>query len=151
MSDFDWNRFPKYLVGTETSDSVSPGGASIGKVTGQIATGGVSSIGLCLSNAVDRVAHTPDSLAVFLNTRVYAGQQAYKRSHYWWGRFYNKYSGDHAYYVKLKGLHLIQTLRVIDGIPQDKEIPVGANCALRLDFAADILQKLLKQLADQAE
>lgn len=146
LKEINWNGLPKCLVG---SDPLEIGSA--GEAVGQYVSSGMSSVGRSMSNAVDRAAHTPYSLAVFLNTRVYAGKQAHKRSRYWWGRFYNKYSGDHAYYIKLKGLHLIQTLRIIDKVPQDKEIPVAANCAIRLDFAADILQELQKQLADKTE
>lgn len=123
---------------------------STGEALGHATTGGVSAIGRSLSDAVDRTAHTPESLAVFLNTRVYAGKQAHKRSRHWWGRIYNKFSGENAHYVKLKGLHLIQTLRVINNVPQDREIPITANCAIRLDFTSQILHELLRQLADKS-
>lgn len=104
-----------------------------------------------MSKAVDRTAHTPYSLAVFLNNRVYAGKRAQKRSRFWWGRFYNKYSGDNAYYVQLKGLHFIQAIKVVDKVPQGNEIPVTANCAIRLDVADEIVQELKRQLVNVAQ
>lgn len=123
---------------------------SFGQAAGHYYSDGLSVVGRSVSNAVDRTAHTRSSLAVFLSNQVYTGKKAHRRSRHWWGRFYNKYSGEHAYYVKLKGLHLIQALRVVDRIPTGPEIPVGANCAIRPDFAEEILQELKKQLADQA-
>lgn len=103
--DFNWNNVPEYLVGAEPL-----GVRSLGQAAGYIVTGGMTVLGRCLSNAVDRVAHTPHILAVFLNMRVYTANQANKRSRHWWGRFYNKCSGEHAHYIKVKGLHLIQVL-----------------------------------------
>lgn len=145
MKNFDWNQIPKCLVGTEPLEIGGPRQA-----LGFAVTGGAASMGRVLSNAIDRSAHTPHSLAVFLSRRVYTCRQAHKRSGHWWGRLYNKCTGDHAYYIKLKGLHLIQALRVIDEIPQDQEIPVDANCAIRLDFATEMLHELKRQLSDKA-
>jgi hypothetical protein len=144
LQHFDWNGLPKFVVGPKSRDM-----STAGQAAGYFVADGVPGIGGALSKAVDRSAHSPSSLAVFLNTRVYIGVQAHKRSRYWWGRIYNKFSGDHAYFIKLKGLHLIQTLRIVDQIPQDQDIPVTAHCALRLDYAIEILQILKTQLAEK--
>lgn len=135
---------PAVLVG---SKSVEFG--SFGQAAGHFYSDGMSAVGRSMSNAVDRTAHTPFSLAVFLSNQVYTGKKAHRRSRHWLGRQYNKFSGEQAFYVKLKGLHLVQALRVIDQVPTGPEIPVGANCPIRLDFAEEILQELNKQLADE--
>lgn len=101
-----------------------------------------------LSDLVERAPHTTESLAVFLSNRVYAGKQAQKRAKHWWGRFYNMGIGEKPPYIKLNGLNLIQTLDVVDKLPDDMDIPIKADCSIRLDIADKALQILRKQLAE---
>lgn len=145
-TEINWNELPEYLIGKEPIDP-----DSLGQVAGTVLTGGMTSIGRSMSNAVDRAAHTPESLAVFLSMRVYECTKASNRARYWWGRLYNKYTGEPVHYIKLKGLHLIQALRVVDKAPPEGEISIVANCVIRLDFAEEILMVLKKQLTEKSE
>ncbi|MBO6918444.1 MAG: hypothetical protein JJ858_08445 [Rhizobiaceae bacterium] len=140
-SNFNWESIPPYLVGGQ-----EPRSNSTGQSIGFSETGGIASLGRAMSDAVERSAHTPHSLAVFLTRKVHDDLRAHKRSKHWWGRFYNRGSGDHAHYIKLSGIHLVQILDVVDQTPKDAHIPIDAKCAIRLDFAAEISQKLRTQI-----
>lgn len=141
-STFKWESIPPYLVGGQKLQSNSTG-QSIGFAD----TGGAASIGRMMTDAVDRSAHTPESLAVFLSRHVHTGRKAHSRSSNWLGRFYNKITGEHPYYIKLSGIHLVQTLNINDQAANDLEIPTDASCAIRLDAAAKLLQSLRIQIA----
>ena len=138
---FDLNRFPEFVVeGRPLSQSVE----SVGEALGMGATAGTAAIGRMMSVQTEITNHTAASLIQFLHFRTKTTRQAYNRSLRWWGRWYNKMSGQHPIYVPLSGHHLIQILNTAGRTDKISQIPQKVQCGMRLDIAENYLFELQK-------
>ncbi|WP_157747474.1 hypothetical protein [Cohaesibacter sp. ES.047] len=138
---YDLSRFPEFVLeGKPLSQPIG----SFGEALGIGATGGVAAIGRMMSVQTEITNHTAASLIQFLHFRTTTTRQAYNRSSRWWGRWYNKMSGQHPIYVPLSGHHLIQILNTAGQTDIISQIPQKARCGMRLDIAENYLSELQK-------
>lgn len=107
----------------------------------EITTGGLSSLFSAGSKAADMLPHNRDGLFQILHFAIHTAERATRRSGWFGGRLFNKFSGESADYVRLSGAHLIQTLRVA-GIQPPDVILVAGMYLLRLDVAKEAYDQL---------
>lgn len=138
---YDLAQFPKIVV---AGKPFSLSADSVGEVVGMGATGGMASIGRMLSKQVETANHTAEGLIQFLHLRTVTTRRAFDRSKQWWGRWYNKLTGEHPIYVQLSGHHLVQILAAIGQAVETAKIPRNAQCGIRVDYSEDYLA-LLKE------
>lgn len=136
---YDLTRFPTIVVsGKPLTQVVDTTGAALGMA----ASGGMASIGRMMSAQVEISNHTLESLIQFLHMRASTTRNAYDRSKQWWGRWYNRMSGEHPVYVQLSGHHLVQTLTAVGQEAAVADIPQQAQCGIRIDIAEHYLADL---------
>lgn len=136
---YNLSRFPTIVVtGKPLSLSVN----SVGEALGMGATGGMASIGRMMSMRVEITNHNAEGLIEFLHLRTFTTRRAFDRSKRWWGRLYNKMTGDHPIYVQLSGHRLIQVLTAMGQEDEAAKIPRNAQCGIRLDFSENCLAQL---------
>lgn len=136
---YDLARFPTIVVaGKPISHSVDDAGAALGMA----ASGGMASVGRMLSAQIEISNHTAEGLIQFLHFRTSTTREAFDRSRRWWGRWYNKMSGQHPIYVQMSGHHLIQSLTAVGHEDATRNIPQRAQCGIRLDIAESYLAVL---------
>ncbi|MFV2052589.1 hypothetical protein [Aliiroseovarius sp. YM-037] len=104
-------------------------------------TGGLSTLFSAGSNAADMLPHNQDGLFQILHFAIHTTENAVRRSRWFGGRLFNKFSGESADYVRLSGAHLIQTLRVA-GIQPPDFIVIAGKYLLRLDVAKEAHARL---------
>lgn len=102
--------------------------------TGQTTTSGMSSIVGALSKAADIVPHDTDGLRQVLHFRLGGARLAKTRASRFWGRFYNKCTGEDPDYIPMSGTHLCQALDAAN-IAAPDFIEAGGTYALRVDLA----------------
>lgn len=139
---YDLDHLPTIIVsGSPFSQSVGGVGAALGMAD----SGGVASIGRMLSAQVELSNHTAEGLIEFLHRRTVTTRLAYSRSKRWWGRFYNRMSGEHPVYVQMNGHHLIQILSTMAQEDDITKIPRHAQCGIRVDVSENYLAHLKEQ------
>ncbi|WP_172292641.1 hypothetical protein [Pseudoruegeria sp. HB172150] len=106
---------------------------------------GLSSVVSAFSRAVDRYPHDQEGLQHFLQFKIATATQAQKRSRWFPGRIYNRFSGEDPDYIPLSGTHLIQTLKLAGILPPDF-ITASGRYELRLDYAQKALSALTEEI-----
>lgn len=104
-------------------------------------TAGLSSVFSALSSAVDLAPHAADELLQFLKFRTAVALRAKERSQSFFGRFYNRFSGEDPDYIEVSGVHLKQTLMVA-GKDVPSIIAADGDYKLRLDVATMAIDNL---------
>lgn len=136
---YDLTRFSAFVVeGRPLSQSVE----SAAEAIEMGASAGMASIGRMMSVQTEIANHTAASLIQFLHFKTTTTRQAYNRSDQWWGRWYNRMSGQHSIYVQMSGHHLVQILNSVGKDNKNSKIPQQAQCGIRLDIAEFYLSKL---------
>ncbi|WP_289044292.1 hypothetical protein [uncultured Aliiroseovarius sp.] len=138
---YDLAQFPVVVV---AGKPFSLSANSAGEALGMGATGGMASVGRMLSKQVEITNHTAEGLIQFLHLRTITTRRAFDRSIRWWGRWFNKMTGEHPIYVQMSGHHLVQVLAAIDREDETAIIPRTAQCGIRIDFSENYLA-LLKE------
>ncbi len=136
---YDLARFPTIVVaGKPISHSVDDAGAALGMA----ASGGMASVGRMLSAQIEISNHTAEGLIQFLHFRTSTTREAFDRSRRWWGRWYNKMSGQHPIYVQLRCHHLIQSLNAVRPEYATRNTPQPGPCAIRATLGGNHLSWL---------
>lgn len=87
-----------------------------------------------MSAAADLLPFDSNELFGVLHFRLHTARNARKRSCWFGGRVYNRFTGQSANYVPLSGTHLVQTFSAA-GIQAPDFIVLRGRYELRLDYA----------------
>lgn len=107
----------------------------------QAATAGLSSVLSGASKAADLFPHDIEGLLQILHFRNQIAKAASRRSHWFGGRIYNKFSGENHDYIPISGTHLRQTLSIVN-IDTPDFIVASGKYQLRLDISEDAVNGL---------
>nr|WP_319388757.1 hypothetical protein [uncultured Cohaesibacter sp.] len=108
-------------------------------------TAGMSTAFSALSKAADVVPLDDEELFGVLHFRLFSAKQAKKRSKWFIGRLYNRFSGELPDYIPLSGSHLRQVLK-LESISPPAEVALSAKFLLRVDVAQDAYNTLKRAL-----
>ena len=120
-----------------------PSPAQVG--TSQAVTAGLSSVFSAATKAADLFPHDIEGLHQILHFRNQVSKAARRRSNWFGGRIYNKFSGEDPDYIPISGTHLRQTFSILNIDTQDFIVPSG-KYQLRLDFSEDAVKVLSDKL-----
>ena len=110
----------------------------------QTATSGLVSVLSAASKAADLYPHDIEGLLQILHFRNQIAKAASRRSRWFGGRIFNKFSGEDSDYIPISGTHLQQTLSVVK-IDTPNFIIASGKYQLRLDVsenAANVLSEM---------
>ncbi|MEP1588333.1 MAG: hypothetical protein ABJR46_06115 [Tateyamaria sp.] len=110
----------------------------------QASTAGMTSVLSAASKAADLFAHDTEGLVQILHFRNQIAKAAHRRSSWFGGRIYNKFSGEEADYIPVSGTHLRQTLSAV-GIETPSFVIASGQYQLRLDISEEAVS-LLKEM-----
>ena len=102
---------------------------------------GTASILSAASKAVDLIPYDAEGLLQLLHFRNQTAKAAQRRSRWFGGRFYNRFSGEEPDYIPLSGNHLRQTLEVV-GIETPDFVVASGKYQLRLDISEEAVDRL---------
>lgn len=102
---------------------------------------GTSSIFSALSKAADIVPLDEEELFGMLHFRLHTSGLAKARSRYFWGRFYNHFSGDDPDYIPLSGSHLRQVAQAA-GLDISNQVELDGQYLLSVDLAQQAYNRL---------
>gem|GEM_PF-721955 len=109
--------------------------------TSQAATAGLSSVFSAASNAADLFPHGIEGLLQILHFRNQIAKAVSRRSHWFGGRMFNKFSGENSDYIPISGTHLRQTLSIVN-IDTPNFIFASGKYLLRLDISEEVANVL---------
>ncbi|WP_321341272.1 hypothetical protein [uncultured Cohaesibacter sp.] len=101
-----------------------------------------------LSKAADVAPLDDEELLKVLHFRLFSAKQAKRRSKWFIGRLYNRFSGEQPDYIPLSGSHLRQVLKLAT-ISPPADVTSSAKCHLRVDVAQDAYNALERIVADK--
>lgn len=107
----------------------------------QAVTAGVASVLSAASNAADLFPHDVEGLLQVLHFRNQIARAANRRSSWFGGRIFNKFSGEEPDYIPISGSHLRQTLEAV-GIEIPEFIVASGKYQLRLDISEKAVNRL---------
>jgi hypothetical protein len=108
----------------------------------QAAAAGMASLLSAASKAADLVPHDVEGLIQILHFRNQIAKAASRRSRWFGGRIFNKFSGEESDYIPISGTHLRQALAVVN-IDTPDFIVASGKYQLRLDISEDAVNALL--------
>ena len=109
--------------------------------TSQAVTAGLSSVFSAASNAADLFPHDIEGLLQVLHFRNQIAKAASRRSRWFGGRIFNKFSGEDSDYIPISGTHLRQTLSIVN-IDIPDFIVASGKYLLRLDISEEAAKAL---------
>ena len=109
---------------------------------------GMSTAFSALSKAADVAPLDDEELLKVLHFRLFSAKQAKRRSKWFIGRLYNRFSGEQPDYIPLSGSHLRQVLKLAT-ISPPADVTSSAKCYLRVDVAQDACNALERIVADK--
>nr|WP_321982494.1 hypothetical protein [uncultured Cohaesibacter sp.] len=112
-------------------------------------TAGMSPAFSAFSKAADAAPLDDQELLGVLHFRLFSAKQAKRRSKWFIGRIYNRFSGEQFDYIPLSGTHLRQVLKLAD-ISPPVDVTSSAKCHLRVDVAQDAYNALERIVSDKA-
>jgi len=107
----------------------------------QAVTAGIASLLSAASKAADLYPHDMEGLLQILHFRNQIAKAAIRRSNWFGGRIYNKFSGEEPDYIPLSGTHLRQTFSIVNIDTPDIVVASG-KYQLRLDISEDAVKRL---------
>ena len=110
----------------------------------QAATAGLTLVLSAASKAADLFPHDIEGLLQILHFRNQIAKAAIRRSHWFGGRIFNRFSGEEADYIPISGTHLRQTLSIVN-IDTPDFIVASGKYQLRLDISEDAVNVLSEQ------
>ncbi|MEP3844556.1 MAG: hypothetical protein ABJM43_04345 [Paracoccaceae bacterium] len=116
------------------------------KGVSEAVSSGLASVFSAPSQAAGLAPHDLDGLVQALHFKNQVAKAALKRSRWFGGRFYNKFSGEEPDYVPLSGTHMRQALSAA-GIEPPDFIVVSGKYQLRLDISETAVKALLDEQA----
>ncbi|MEP5154426.1 hypothetical protein [Planktotalea sp.] len=97
--------------------------------------------GASFSKAADLYPHDIEGLIQILHFRNQVARAAKRRSSWFGGRFYNRFSGEDPDYIPLSGMHLRQTLSVLNIETPEAVVKTGTY-SLRYDMSEEAVKRL---------
>ncbi|WP_139792780.1 hypothetical protein [Pseudophaeobacter leonis] len=107
----------------------------------QAATAGLAGVLSAGSKAADLFPHDLEGLLGILHFRNETAKAARRRSSWFGGKLYNKFSGDEPDYIPVSGTHLRQALSTV-GIETPDFIVASGKYQLRLDISEEAVSIL---------
>lgn len=132
---------PIYIGMSKPICKILEGPSPVQKGISEAGTAGLSSVFSVLSKAADLAPHDRDSLVQSLHFKNQVARAAQRRSRWFGGRFYNKFSGENPDYVPLSGVHIRQALLAAQIEPPDFIVASG-KYELRLDISEQAIKSL---------
>ncbi len=112
------------------------------KSLGHASTGGISSFGRMLSEAVETQNLPLYEMINMLHLKAVTIERATERSRHIFGRIYNSMVGENINYVELSGHHLMQILQTVGGAINAPEFNPKGRFGLRYDIAKSCVDEL---------
>jgi hypothetical protein len=107
----------------------------------QVTTNGAAPILSAASKAAEYFPHDQEGLIQILHFRIQIAKAAKKRSRWFGGRIYNRFSGEGTDYIPLSGTHLRQSFSILKIETPEIVVPQG-KYYLRLDVSEEALKTL---------